>query len=288
MNMTKKSILICLLLTVSLSVAAEDRNMTPSPDSTMVAFTRGNDLWVRCLADSSETRLTSDGTELILNGYASWVYYEEIFGRESDYRAFWWSPDSRSIAYYRFDNTEVPVFPIFSPFGQNGSLSMTRYPKAGQTNPSVRVGIVSLGSGETTWARFDYSEDQYFGTPFWSPDSRELFVPREPRRQNTLELFAVNASDGGLREVYREEYPTWVEWIDDMLFTDDGFYMARDFAAAGALSARPQGEGDRTDRPRIYGGGGGILRGWPQFHGAALQRSHAGDEHTRPQRQLRL
>ncbi len=229
MNMTKKSILICLLLTVSLSVAAEDRNMTPSPDSTMVAFTRGNDLWVRCLADSSETRLTSDGTELILNGYASWVYYEEIFGRASDYRAFWWSPDSRSIAYYRFDNTEVPVFPIFSPFGQNGSLSMTRYPKAGQTNPSVRVGIVSLGSGETTWARFDYSEDQYFGTPFWSPDSRELFVPREPRRQNTLELFAVNASDGGLREVYREEYPTWVEWIDDMLFTDDGFYMARDF-----------------------------------------------------------
>ena len=229
MNMTKKSILICLLLTVSLSVAAEDRNMTPSPDSTMVAFTRGNDLWVRCLADSSETRLTSDGTELILNGYASWVYYEEIFGRASDYRAFWWSPDSRSIAYYRFDNTEVPVFPIFSPFGQNGSLSMTRYPKAGQTNPSVRVGIVSLGSGETTWARFDYSEDQYFGTPFWSPDSRELFVPREPRRQNTLELFAVNASDGGLCEVYREEYPTWVEWIDDMLFTDDGFYMARDF-----------------------------------------------------------
>ena len=210
MNMTKKSILICLLLTVSLSVAAEDRNMTPSPDSTMVAFTRGNDLWVRCLADSSETRLTSDGTDLILNGYASWVYYEEIFGRASDYRAFWWSPDSRSIAYYRFDNTEVPVFPIFSPFGQNGSLSMTRYPKAGQTNPSVRVGIVSLGSGETTWARFDYSEDQYFGTPFWSPDS-------------------VNASDGGLREVYREEYPTWVEWIDDMLFTDDGFYMARDF-----------------------------------------------------------
>ena len=206
-----------------------EMNPTPSPDSTMVAFTRGNDLWVRHLADSSETRLTFDGSELILNGYASWVYYEEIFGRQTEYKAFWWSPDSRSIAYYRFDNSEVPVFPIFSPFGQNGSLSLTRYPNAGQTNPSVRVGVVELSSAETTWADFDYSQDQYFGSPFWSPDSRELFVPREPRRQNTLELFAVSASDGSLREVYREEYPTWVEWIDDMLFTDDGFYMARNF-----------------------------------------------------------
>ena len=80
MNMTNKIFLICLLLTASLAAAAEDRNLTPSPDSTMVAFTRGNDLWVRCLADSSETRLTSDGTELILNGYASWVYYEERYG----------------------------------------------------------------------------------------------------------------------------------------------------------------------------------------------------------------
>ena len=229
MNMTKKIFLICLLLTASLAEAAEDRNLTLSPDSTMVAFTRGNDLWVRCLADSSETRLTSDGTELILNGYASWVYYEEIFGRASNYRAFWWSPDSRRIAYYRFDNTEVPVFPIFSPFGQSGSLSLTRYPNAGQTNPSVRVGVVEVSTAETTWADFDYALDQYFGTPFWSPDSRELFVPREPRRQNMLELYAVDAADGSLRQVYREEYPTWVEWIDDMLFTDDGFYMARNF-----------------------------------------------------------
>ena len=229
MNMTKKIFLICLLLTASLAEAAEDRNLTLSPDSTMVAFTRGNDLWVRCLADSSETRLTSDGTELILNGYASWVYYEEIFGRASNYRAFWWSPDSRRIAYYRFDNTEVPVFPIFSPFGQSGSLSLTRYPNAGQTNPSVRVGVVEVSTAETTWADFDYALDQYFGTPFWSPDSGELFVPREPRRQNMLELYAVDAADGSLRQVYREEYPTWVEWIDDMLFTDDGFYMARNF-----------------------------------------------------------
>ena len=220
---------IAAALSLGAAEPAPEMNPTVSPDSTMVAFTRGGDLWVRSLADSVETRLTFDGSDLILNGYASWVYYEEIFGRATNYRAFWWSPDSRSIAYYRFDNGEVPVFPIFSPFGQNGSLSLTRYPKAGQTNPSVRVGVAAIDSGETVWADFDYSLDQYFGTPFWSPDSRELFVPREPRRQNTLELYAVSSADGSLRQVYREEYPTWVDWIDDMLFTDDGFYMARSF-----------------------------------------------------------
>ena len=209
---------------------AEDMNVTKSPDGTLCAFTRDNDLWVRTVADSVETRLTFDGSDLILNGYASWVYYEEIFGRASSYKAFWWSPDSRKVAFYRFDNSEVPMFPIFSPFGQSGALSLTRYPKAGQTNPEVRIGIIDLDKpGETVWADFDASEDQYFGTPFWGADSRELYVSREPRRQNVLDLYAVNVSDGSRRSVYHEEYPTWVEWIEGMIFTDKGLYMARNF-----------------------------------------------------------
>lgn len=209
--------------------AALDRNVTASPDSSMVAFTRDGDLWVRRIADSTETRLTFDGSSEILNGYASWVYYEEIFGRASNYRAFWWSPDSRRIGFYRFDNSAVSVFPIFSPFGQNGSLNLTRYPKAGQSNPAVMIGIADVESSEIVWADFDARQDQYFGTPFWGADSRELYISREPRRQNTLELYAVDASDGSKRLVYHEEYPTWVEWIEGMLFTEDGLYMARNF-----------------------------------------------------------
>lgn len=234
MNIGRIVLAVAFLAVHAFSAFAEDKNVTPSPDSTMVAFTRDNDLWVRSIADSVETRLTFDGSDVVLNGYASWVYYEEIFGRSSNYRSFWWSPDSRRIAYYRFDNDKVPVFPIFSPFGQNGSLSLTRYPNAGQTNPDVKVGIVGLDSGKTMWADFDYSLDQYFGTPFWSPDSRELFVQREPRRQSKLDLYAVDASDGGLRHVYGEEYPTWVKWIDGMLFTPDGLYMVRDFETGWA------------------------------------------------------
>ncbi len=247
-------------------------NLTYSPDSTKLAFTRDNDLYVIDIATSQERRLTFDGTDLILNGYASWVYYEEIFGRPSMYRAFWWSPDSRKIGFYRFDNTEVPLFPIYSPFGQDGTLRQTRYPKAGERNPEVRIGIVSIDSlfpdadstadapsdgdssiddmisdgdssvtgfpdsnfstdkvPEVVWADFDPDDDCYYGTPFWGPDSDEIFITRMPRVQNSLEMFAVSASDGSKRHVYSEKYDTWVDWISDVLFTDEGLYMARSF-----------------------------------------------------------
>ncbi len=204
-------------------------NLTYSPDSTKLAFTRANDLWVVDIATQKETRLTTDGTETIMNGYASWVYYEEIFGRPSKYRAFWWSPDSETLAFYRFDDTEVPMFPIYSPFGQDGRLRETHYPKAGERNPEVRIGFATIADGHITWADFDEKEDQYFGTPFWSADSRTFFVAREPRIQNTLDLYAVNPTDGSKKAIYHEEVPTWLDWMEDMLFTDKGLYMVRSF-----------------------------------------------------------
>ena len=209
-------------------------NLTYSPDSTMLAFTRENDLYVVTIADGKECRLTFDGTPVVLNGYASWVYYEEILGRPSRYRAFWWSPDSRKIAFYHFDDTEVPMFPIYSPFGQDGTLRETHYPKVGEKNPEVRIGFVDVpaalsGRVSTVWADFDEKEDQYFGTPFWSDDSKTFYVAREPRIQNTLDLFAVSPVDGSKNVLYHEYYPTWLDWIEGMLFTDKGLYMVRAF-----------------------------------------------------------
>ncbi len=204
-------------------------NLTYSPDSTRLAFTRANDLWVVDIASGKETRLTFDGTETIMNGYASWVYYEEIFGRPSRYKAFWWSPDSQTLAFYRFDDTQVPMFPIYSPFGQDGSLRRTHYPKAGEKNPEVRIGFAPVTGGDIVWADFNPQEDQYFGTPFWGADSRSFFVSREPRIQNTLDLYAVNPLDGTKRAIYHEQVPTWLDWIDGMLFTDKGLYMVRSF-----------------------------------------------------------
>ena len=229
-------------------------NLTYSPDSTMLAFTRDNDLYVIDIQSKKETRLTYDGTDVILNGYASWVYYEEIFGRPTKYRAFWWSPDSRKLAFYRFDNSEVPMFPIYSAFPNpagaasqsqsprvtnlalGGSLSETRYPKAGQTNPTVTIAVADITaavSGDlheaVVWTDFENTSEQYFGPPFWSPDSKEFFVPRMPRLQNTLDLYAVNPADGTRRHVYNETYKTWLNWIDSAIFTETGLYMVREF-----------------------------------------------------------
>ena len=228
-------------------------NLTYSPDSTKLAFTRDNDLYVVDIATEVETRLTFDGSDLILNGYASWVYYEEILGRQTNYKSFWWSPDSKKIGFYRYDNTQVPLFPIYSAFANpeaastkysspkvtdlslGGSLSETRYPKAGQTNPQVRIGIIDLTSHcevapiSIVWADFDETEDQYFGIPFWGPDSKEFFIARMPRLQNTLDLYSVNITDGSKKHIYNETYKTWLNWINPVIFTQKGLYMAREF-----------------------------------------------------------
>ncbi|MCK4699641.1 MAG: DPP IV N-terminal domain-containing protein, partial [Bacteroidales bacterium] len=82
---------------------SEEKNVTFSPDAGKIAFTRDNNLFVIDLATGEEMQLTNDGTDRIYNGWASWVYYEEILGRGSRYRAFWWSPDSKKLAYLRFD-----------------------------------------------------------------------------------------------------------------------------------------------------------------------------------------
>lgn len=166
-------------------------NLTFSPDSSMLAFTRSNDLYVYDIASGKERRLTNDGSELILNGYASWVYYEEIFGRPSRYRAFWWSPDSKKIGFYRFDNTAVPMFPIYSAAGQDGTLRNTRYPKAGEPNPEVKIGIIDLNKEGIVWADFDEKDDQYFGTPFWGADSQE-FSSRASLESRTHSTFTAS------------------------------------------------------------------------------------------------
>ena len=220
-------------------------NPTLSPDKTLMAYTRWGDLYVMDVATGKSVNLTMDcryddmaaGREgPVLYGYASWVYYEEIFGRNSKYRAFWWAPDGKTIAFYRFDEEQVPEFPIYSPQGgKAGNLRSTRYPKAGDPNPEVKIGFINVedlfqgGKPKVVWADFDPKQDQYFGKPFWAPDGKTLYIQREPRIQNRLELFAVNPVDGSKKSVYKEQVETWLNWIDNPLFTDKGIYMVRDF-----------------------------------------------------------
>ena len=189
-------------------------NVTYSPDHKWSAYTKkDHNLYIRNSATTKETQLTTDGSSTILNGYASWVYYEEILGRASRYKAFWWSEDSKHLCFMRFDESQVPVFPIYVADGQHGYLENTRYPKAGDKNPEVKIGIVSVNPGETVWADFNAQDDQYFGTPVWSPDG-QLWVQWMNRKQNNLKFYNIDLAKGSKKEVYDETQPTWID-LDD-------------------------------------------------------------------------
>ncbi|MEA1896278.1 MAG: DPP IV N-terminal domain-containing protein, partial [Bacteroidota bacterium] len=201
---------------------ALEKNPTFSPDNKRIAFTRENNLYVVDLVSGKETRLTNDGSELILNGYASWVYYEEILGRGSRYRAFWWSPDASMIAYLRFDDSPVPEFPLFNADGVHGSLEITHYPKPGDSNPFVKLGIAHLNSGKTVWMETNEDEDRYVAWPFWTIDSKELVYQYMNRDQDEITFFASNPNTGLVRSIYTEKQKSWVEFFEDVYVFEDG------------------------------------------------------------------
>lgn len=200
---------------------AEEKNPKLSPDGNHVAFTRDNDFYTINIKTGRETRYTYDGSDVVYNGWASWVYYEEIFGRSSRYGAFWWSPDSRHIVFYRFDDSKVPIFPLFNSEGVHGYLENTRYPKAGDPNPSVRIGIVQPEGQDIHWADFDEKLDQYFGAPFWLPDGKSLIIQWMNRQQDTLILFLVDPLNGSKKSFYLEYQPTWIDWFENINFLSD-------------------------------------------------------------------
>jgi dipeptidyl-peptidase-4 len=208
-----------------------------SPDHRRVAFVRDNDLYVKDLSSGEEERLTFDGTDLIKNGYSSWVYNEEIIGRPTAYKAFWWSPDSKSIAFFRTDDSKVNAFMTYDSRGHFGKWVEWRYTQAGDTNSDVRLGIVSVddvfATGEkpsVVWAELDEKQDHYIGTPFWSPDSRRLLATWMNRDQNHFEILSVSPYDGTAGLVYSEDQKTWIDWPEGIAFTADGFYIIRDFS----------------------------------------------------------
>jgi dipeptidyl-peptidase-4 len=194
--------------------AAEEKNPTLSPDGKFVGYTKNNNLFTLSLDDKKETAITNEDTKGILNGYASWVYFEEIFGRPTQYRAFWWSPDSKFISFMRFDERKVPMFPIYNSDGQHGYIEETRYPKVGDSNPTVKIGWVAPTGGPITWADFNEQDDQYFGWPIWNPNNNTMWLSWMDRGQNNLKIYELDMASGAKKEVYKEYQKTWIDLED--------------------------------------------------------------------------
>jgi dipeptidyl-peptidase-4 len=201
---------------------APERTPRLSPDARYVAYTRDNNLFACDLESGLEYQITTDGSDTILNGYESWVYMEEVSNRVSQYAAFWWSPDSRKIVFQRFDDSPVPIFDIVRSTGVHGELEQERYPKAGDPNPKVRLGIASLPDNNIVWADFDENADQYLAWPKWLPDGSRLVVQWMNRGQDEIKLFAIDPATGKKAEIYDERQAGWVEFFPDLYFFKDG------------------------------------------------------------------
>jgi len=203
---------------------------TASPDGRLVAFTRGGDLHVVSVDTGLETRLTTTGSETLLNGRLDWVYEEELGNRDG--RGFAWSPDSRKVAFLQLDQSPVVPFPIASFHPVRGEVFWQRYPKAGAANPTVRLGVVNVGNGAAAGpARLVEVRppDSYIAPQLaWTPDSRAVVYQRLNRPQNELELLLLPLPPSpreplaGSRTVLRETSTSWVNLLMPPLFVDKG------------------------------------------------------------------
>jgi dipeptidyl-peptidase-4 len=195
-----------------LIVSGNNKNPVLSPDSVYIAYTRDNDLYAVRIADKKEFRLTNDGSDVILNGYASWAYMEEILGRHTHFKAFWWSPDSKTIAFFRTDDSNVPLFSITDSRGLHGYIETMRYPKAGDNNPEVKIGFADPeGKNKIVWADFDPKDDQYFGRPLWTLSEKRIWIQWLNRGQDNYKLFDVDPLTGKKKEIYHESQKTWID-----------------------------------------------------------------------------
>ncbi|MBN2347109.1 MAG: S9 family peptidase [Candidatus Aminicenantes bacterium] len=231
------------------TTAAAEKNPRFSPDGRRLAFTAGNDLYVCDAGSGAVTRLTFDGSEEILNGYASWVYYEEILGRAGRYRAFEWSPDGKRIAFLRFDQGRVPCFPLFEAQEAYGRLEMQRYPKPGFPNPEVRIGIVDLGGGKTDWISFPDSGEHYLTFLAWSPRGEKAYLQWLNRGQDELKIYEYALGDKSLRQVYRETQKTWVDHLESGSFhplSGGGFLLLSDKSGWNHLYLVDEQGGERA------------------------------------------
>ncbi len=198
-----------------------ERDAKLSPDGTRVAFRRNHDLYTLEIASRKLVRLTEDGGPTLLNGELDWVYPEELdLGT-----AFWWSPDSRHIAYLQFDTAREFVYPQVALTALRALAEPERYPQAGTPNADVHLGIVSASGGNTHWMDLGDARGALFARVYWTPDSLKLAVKRFNRVQNQLDLLLVEGASGSSRSILHEADPYWINNNDLFQFLANGDFI---------------------------------------------------------------
>lgn len=192
----------------------EQININFSPDGKKAAFVRGNNIFLIDLKTKVETQLTFDGSEVILNGHFDWVYEEEfhiINGIE-------WSPDSKRIAFWRLDQSNVPEIKIakWDSLYLN-ELSM-RYPKAGANNSLVKIGVADVQTKKVKWMDIGEETDIYIPRIKFTNNPEVLSIQRLNRLQNKLDLLFADVKTGKSKIVLTDTDPCWIDISDDLYF----------------------------------------------------------------------
>jgi dipeptidyl-peptidase-4 len=197
----------------------EERDPSFSPDGGLLAYVKNGNLAVLNLSNGREIFLTSGGSEDRLIGRFDWVYEEEFFIRTG----FAWSPDSKRIAFFELNPTAEPAFPLTDFLLIHNKVKMLRYPKAGDANALVRIGVVSAQGGPVVWMDLGAEKNIYIPRITWLKNGQRIAIQRLNRKQNRLDLLFADASTGMSRLILSEEDPSgWVDANDDLVFLEDG------------------------------------------------------------------
>ncbi len=194
-----------------------------SPNGDKLAYLRKHNLYVHSLAKDAELQLTRSGPkeqkdESLLNGEVDWVYAEELSVRSN----YFWSPDSRDIVFLQMDESKVPAYPLVNWMPTHPTVDMEKYPKAGDSNPVVRLGVVSSSSGKPRWISLTHDSDTYIPRFGWVRNGL-LWAQVLNRTQDTLDLYFVDAQSGHSRKILTETAPdAWVYVNDDFRVLKSG------------------------------------------------------------------
>jgi dipeptidyl-peptidase-4 len=187
-----------------------------SPDGKKVAYVHERDLYVLDLATQQEKRLTTSKDPAISNGLAEFVAMEEL----ERFLGFWWSGDSKSIVYEEADARGVEQLHIADPAHPEAEAQAPYYPRPGKANVKIRLGVIPVAGGATTWVGWDAAARPYVAEVRW-PEHAPLTIMVMSRDQKRLDILAVD-KQGKTRPIASEEDPHWLEargavmaWLPD-------------------------------------------------------------------------
>ena len=192
-----------------------------SPDGNRVAYVRRHNLYVQPISGQEGKALTNDTEEYILNGEVDWVYAEELSVRSN----YFWSPDSSEIAFLQMDEKSVPTYPISDWLPTHPKVDQEKYPKAGDPNPVVRLGVISAKGGKPKWISLGNNPDTYIPRFGWIR-AGVIWAQVLNRAQDTMDLYFIEAKSGHSRKVLTENIADgWVNVNDDfhILKSEDRF-----------------------------------------------------------------